>query len=65
MRQDLVRTSNTGAVAVQRTLTPTQFGALAEIPPELEWLANLTNRKTRRAYKGHLTKRNIKYAKAR
>ena len=32
-------------------LTPAQFGNLAEIPPELEWLANLTNPKTRRAYK--------------
>jgi len=32
-------------------LTPSQFGALAEVPPELEWLANLTNPKTRRAYR--------------
>ena len=47
MKQDLVRTGYTGAVAVQRTLTPTQFGDLAEIPPEFEWLANLTNPKTR------------------
>jgi hypothetical protein len=30
---------------------PGQFTDLAEIPPELEWLANLTNPKTRRAYK--------------
>ena len=35
----------------QNGLTPTQFGDLAEVPPELEWLANLTNPKTRRAYK--------------
>jgi hypothetical protein len=40
-----------GAVTVQRALTPAQFGDLADIPPELEWLANLTNPKTRRAYK--------------
>jgi hypothetical protein len=25
---------------------PAQFGALAEVPAELEWLANLTNPKT-------------------
>lgn len=32
-------------------LTPAQFGRLADVPPELEWLANITNEKTRRAYK--------------
>ena len=32
-------------------LTPAQFGQLADVPPELEWLANITNAKTRRAYK--------------
>jgi len=32
-------------------LTPAQFGQLADVPPEIEWLANLTNAKTRRAYK--------------
>jgi integrase/recombinase XerD len=32
-------------------LTPAQFEHLAEVPPELEWLANITNDKTRRAYK--------------
>jgi len=31
-------------------LTPAQFDRLADVPPELEWLANLTNDKTRRAY---------------
>ena len=34
-----------------RGLTRTQFEQLAEVPPEEEWLANLTNAKTRRAYK--------------
>jgi site-specific recombinase XerD len=33
------------------SLTPAEFGALADVPPELEWLANITNPKTRRAYK--------------
>jgi integrase/recombinase XerD len=41
-----------GLITVDRNgLTPAQFGNLAEVPPELEWLANLTNPKTRRAYK--------------
>src|SRR5216684_7854102 len=51
MKNGLVRVTNTGAVTLQRALTPAQFGGLADIPPELEWLANLTNPKTRRAYK--------------
>ena len=33
------------------SLTPAQFQKLAEVPPELEWLANLTNEKTRLAYR--------------
>ena len=32
-------------------LTRAQFERLAEVPPEEEWLANITNGKTRRAYK--------------
>jgi integrase/recombinase XerD len=35
----------------ERTLTPNQYRDLADVPPELEWLANITNAKTRRAYK--------------
>ncbi len=35
----------------ERTLTIEQYQALADVPPELEWLANITNEKTRRAYK--------------
>jgi integrase/recombinase XerD len=35
----------------RNVLVPAQFGDLAEVPPEIEWLANLTNPKTRRAYK--------------
>ncbi|MGH7068506.1 MAG: tyrosine-type recombinase/integrase [Acetobacteraceae bacterium] len=41
---DLVPVGNRG-------LTRAQFEQLAEVPPEEEWLANLTNAKTRRAYK--------------
>jgi integrase/recombinase XerD len=33
------------------SLTRTQFDTLADIPPELEWFANLTNPNTRRAYR--------------
>jgi integrase/recombinase XerD len=35
----------------ERTLTPKQYSDLVDVPPELEWLANITNTKTRRAYK--------------
>jgi integrase/recombinase XerD len=32
-------------------LTRVQFEHLSDVPPEDEWLANITNLKTRRAYK--------------
>jgi hypothetical protein len=32
----------------KETLTPAQFAQLADVPPELEWLGNITNPKTRR-----------------
>jgi hypothetical protein len=32
-------------------LTAEQFEKLSDVPPEIEWLANITNQKTRRAYK--------------
>jgi hypothetical protein len=35
---------------LQTTLTPARYGELADVPPEFEWLANITNPKTRRAY---------------
>ena len=34
-----------------RAMTLEQFKALADVPPETEWLANITNAKTRRFYK--------------
>jgi integrase/recombinase XerD len=37
--------------AAGRHLTPEQFCDLADVPPETEWLANITNEKTKRAYK--------------
>ena len=33
-----------------RLLTATEFQSLAEVPPEVEWFANLENANTRRAY---------------
>jgi hypothetical protein len=33
-----------------RTLSTAQFQTLAEVPPEIEWFANLTNANTRRVY---------------
>jgi hypothetical protein len=38
-------------VSISPSLTPEQYRDLADLPPELEWLANITNPKTRRAYK--------------
>ena len=32
-------------------LTRAQFEQLSDVPPEVEWLANITNLKTRRAHK--------------
>jgi integrase/recombinase XerD len=34
-----------------RSLTPAQFSELADMPPEREWLRNVANKKTKRAYK--------------
>jgi site-specific recombinase XerD len=36
---------------LSRALSTAQFQTLAEVPPEIEWFANLTNTNTRRAYR--------------
>jgi hypothetical protein len=36
----------------RRHLTAAEFQGLADVPPELEWFANITNEQTRRAYNG-------------
>jgi site-specific recombinase XerD len=41
--------------ALNRALTPAQYADLADVPPEVEWLENITNIKTRRAYKRDVT----------
>ena len=43
--------TNLVPVKKRASLTRTQFEDLAEVPPEEEWLANIKNDKTRRAYK--------------
>ncbi len=35
---------------VRRRLTAAEFQGLAEVPPELEWFADITNANARRAY---------------
>ena len=35
---------------IDRLLTQAEFHRLSDVPPELEWFANLTNPQTRRAY---------------
>ena len=37
-----------------RRLTAAEFQGLAEVPPEIEWFANIDNPQTRRAYKNDL-----------
>jgi len=44
--------SDSNLVQVSKeSLTHAEFRQLADVPPEMEWLANITNAKTRRAYK--------------
>ena len=38
----------------RRLLTEARFQGLAEVPPELEWFANIDNKSTRRAYENAL-----------
>ena len=39
---------------LRRTLTSAQFSELADVPPEIEWFANIDNPHTRRAYRNDL-----------
>jgi integrase/recombinase XerD len=45
----------TRLIPASRALTAAQFQGLSEVPPELEWFANLPNDKTRRAYQLDIT----------
>jgi integrase/recombinase XerD len=40
--------------SASRLLTAEQFQRLADVPPEIEWFANLGNKATRRAYENAL-----------
>lgn len=40
------------APIAERLLTAREFQGLAEVPPEVEWFANITNPRTRKAYEG-------------
>jgi integrase/recombinase XerD len=51
MANELIKVRNAAVPAAARMLTPAQYGELAEVPPELEWLANITNPNTREAYR--------------
>jgi integrase/recombinase XerD len=44
----------TPVTPTERLLTAAEFHRLAEVPPELEWFANITNRGTRRIYKNSI-----------
>jgi site-specific recombinase XerD len=39
-----------GFIPSERLLTAAEFHRLADVPPEVEWFANIRNRSTRRAY---------------
>lgn len=52
MTKDLERTPSTTG---ERLLTQTEFKRLADVPPEVEWFANLKNPNTRRAYRNDVT----------
>src|SRR5271167_1178736 len=40
----------TEILPADRLLTAAEFHRLADVPPEVEWFANISNRHTRRAY---------------
>jgi integrase/recombinase XerD len=42
-------------IPASRALTAAQFQGLSDVPPELEWFANLPDEKTRRAYQLDIT----------
>jgi site-specific recombinase XerD len=52
----MVDSSDNALVPTRReSLTPAEFRRLEEVPPELVWLANITNAKTRRFYKSDVS----------
>jgi integrase/recombinase XerD len=53
MNGTLIEVEGSGPIVRPETalLTAAQFQSLAEVPPEVEWFANITNANTRRAYR--------------
>ena len=52
---DQPATTEIAPVRVSRLLTATEFQHLADVPPEREWFANLSNPQTKRAYENAVT----------
>ncbi len=50
----MVSPASPAAPAAGTALTSAQFRKLAEVPPEIEWFANIDSRQTRRAYQNDL-----------
>ncbi len=53
-KRELARPRKTSLVKTgraERLLTRAEFLGLAEVPPEMEWFANIKNERTKRAYK--------------
>ena len=44
----------TALARVERPLTAREFQGLADVPPEVEWFANIDNPRTRAAYQNDL-----------
>jgi len=54
-KDDLIKVENAELVNNQeRLLTRSEFQGLANVPPEIEWFANITNKNTKRAYEKDL-----------
>src|SRR5687768_3929729 len=54
MSEELIVSPAPLSPATTNALTSAQFRKLAEVPPEIEWFANIDSRQTRRAYQNDL-----------
>ena len=48
---DIAQSGSIAFSASERRLSRAEFQGLGDMPPELEWFANLDNARTRRAYR--------------
>lgn len=51
IKVEVLESLPSGAGSSTRLLTAAEFQSLADVPPEMEWFANISNANTRRAYK--------------